>query len=224
MHQDISAIVGEESWGARMEDRPPGRWVLVRWARSESGLGFAALNWSSSPAAEGTPPSGSGCAPSPAARESWSRRLRCWGSPAWSLACQTSGGWRRSCQALWGPRWCPVSWRAPSGCWPTSCSSRFVPCLSSRWRHPPHPARPLRNDLGSSCDLVGGHGHLLHLISRIISKTLSKAQRTRGLRSAYQSNLMGHITSSNTNLDQTSSSKSRPSIHFKIHTKHHHLD
>ena len=55
-------------------------------------------------------------------------------------------------------------------------------------------------------------------------KTLPKAQRTRGLSSSFQSSLLGHITSSNTNLVQTSSSKSRPSIHFKIHTKHHHLD
>ena len=43
-------------------------------------------------------------------------------------------------------------------------------------------------------------------------KTLPKAQRTRGLSSSFQSDLLGHITSSNTNLDQTSSSKSRPSI------------
>ena len=55
-------------------------------------------------------------------------------------------------------------------------------------------------------------------------QTLPKAQRTRGLSSSFQSNLLGHITSSNTNLDQTSSSKSRPSICFKILTKHHHLD
>ena len=55
-------------------------------------------------------------------------------------------------------------------------------------------------------------------------KTLPKAQRTRGLSSSFQSNLFGHITSSNTNLNQTSSSKSRPSIYFKISTKHHHLD
>ena len=39
-----------------------------------------------------------------------------------------------------------------------------------------------------------------------IEKTLPKAQRTRGLSSSYESNLMGHITSSNTNLDQISSS------------------
>ena len=39
-----------------------------------------------------------------------------------------------------------------------------------------------------------------------VLKTLPKAQRTRGLSSSYQSNLMGHITSSNTNLDQISSS------------------
>ena len=38
------------------------------------------------------------------------------------------------------------------------------------------------------------------------NKTLPKAQRTRGLSSSYQSNLMGHITSSNTNLDQISAS------------------
>ena len=54
-------------------------------------------------------------------------------------------------------------------------------------------------------------------------KTLSKAQRTRGLSSAYQSNLMGHITSSNTNIDQISSSESQPSINFKISTKHQHF-
>ena len=35
-------------------------------------------------------------------------------------------------------------------------------------------------------------------------KTFPKAQWTRGLSSAYQSNLMGHITSSNTNLNQIS--------------------
>ena len=34
---------------------------------------------------------------------------------------------------------------------------------------------------------------------------------------------LGHITSSNTNLDQTSS-ESRPCINFKISTKHHHFD
>ena len=39
------------------------------------------------------------------------------------------------------------------------------------------------------------------------NKTLPKAQRTRGLTSTFQSNLLGHITSSNTNLDQTSSVK-----------------
>ena len=32
-------------------------------------------------------------------------------------------------------------------------------------------------------------------------KTLPKAQRTRGLGSSFQSNLLGHITSSNPNLD-----------------------
>ena len=55
-----------------------------------------------------------------------------------------------------------------------------------------------------------------------IIETLSKAQRTRGrgLSSSFQSNLLGHITSSNTNLDQTSASnldqaltsKSQPNI------------
>ena len=55
-------------------------------------------------------------------------------------------------------------------------------------------------------------------------KTLPKAQWTRGLSSSFQSNLLGHITRSNTNLDQTSSSKSQLSIYFKIPTKHHHLD
>ena len=34
---------------------------------------------------------------------------------------------------------------------------------------------------------------------------------------------LGHITSSNTNLNQTSS-ESRPCINFKISTKHHHFD
>ena len=47
-------------------------------------------------------------------------------------------------------------------------------------------------------------------------KTLPKAERTRGLSSSFQSNLLSHITSSNTNVDQTSSSKYRPSIYFKI--------
>ena len=51
-------------------------------------------------------------------------------------------------------------------------------------------------------------------------KTLPNAQWTRGLSSAYQSNLKGHITISNTNIDQISSSeldqaltsKSQPNI------------
>ena len=55
-------------------------------------------------------------------------------------------------------------------------------------------------------------------------ETLPKAQQTRGLSSSFESNLLGHITSSNANLDKTSSSKSRPSIYFKISTKHHYLD
>ena len=55
-------------------------------------------------------------------------------------------------------------------------------------------------------------------------ETLPKAQRTRGLSSSFQINLLGHITSSNTNLDQTSSSKSQPSNYFKISTKHHYLN
>ena len=38
---------------------------------------------------------------------------------------------------------------------------------------------------------------------RSIKWTLPKAQGTRGLSSSYESNLMGHITSSNTNLDQS---------------------
>ena len=46
----------------------------------------------------------------------------------------------------------------------------------------------------------------------LLSQTLPKAQRTRGLRS-------DHITSSNTNLDQISSLQSRPSIKIKISTK-----
>ena len=58
----------------------------------------------------------------------------------------------------------------------------------------------------------------------IFSKTLPKAQRTRGFSSAYQSNLSCHITSSNTNRDQISPSKYRPRINFKISTTHQHLD
>ena len=54
------------------------------------------------------------------------------------------------------------------------------------------------------------------------NKTLPKAQRTRGLSSAYQSNLMGHIK--HTNLDQISSSKSQPSTNIKISTEHQHLE
>ena len=37
-------------------------------------------------------------------------------------------------------------------------------------------------------------------------QTLPKAQWTRGLSSSFQSNLLSHITSTNTNLDQTSCS------------------
>ena len=56
-------------------------------------------------------------------------------------------------------------------------------------------------------------------------KTMPKIQQTQGLSLAYQSNLMGHITSSNTKLDQISSSESRPSTNFKISTKKgQHLD
>ena len=46
------------------------------------------------------------------------------------------------------------------------------------------------------------------------------AKRTLGLSSAYQSNFLGHTTSSYTNLDQISSEESRPSINFKISNKH----
>ena len=42
--------------------------------------------------------------------------------------------------------------------------------------------------------------------SEVNLETLPKAQRTQGLSSSSQSNLMGYITSSNTNLDQISSS------------------
>ena len=50
-----------------------------------------------------------------------------------------------------------------------------------------------------------------------MKQTLPKAQRTRGLSSAYQSNFF--ITSSYTNLDQTSS-ESRPSTNLKVSTKY----
>ena len=50
-------------------------------------------------------------------------------------------------------------------------------------------------------------------------KTMPKIQRTRRLSSAYQINLMGHITASNSKLYQISSSESRPSTYFKISTK-----
>ena len=49
-------------------------------------------------------------------------------------------------------------------------------------------------------------------------KTLPKAQWTRGLSSAYQSNLMGHITSSNSNLDQTFTSCGHNFFSRKIST------
>ena len=48
-----------------------------------------------------------------------------------------------------------------------------------------------------------------------LMETLPKAQRTRGLSSSFQSNLLGHITSSNTNVDHTSSSESQLSINKK---------
>ena len=57
-----------------------------------------------------------------------------------------------------------------------------------------------------------------------LKKTLPKAQRTRGLSSAYQSNLFRSYHKLNTNLDQISSPESRPSINFKISTKHQHFD
>ena len=68
---------------------------------------------------------------------------------------------------------------------------------------------------------------ILGYVGVIVEKeeTLQKAQRTRELSSAYQSNLsLGHITSSNTYLDQISSSESQPSTNFKISTKHQHFD
>ena len=55
----------------------------------------------------------------------------------------------------------------------------------------------------------------LNLLSNI-----AYAQRARGLSSAYQSNLVGHITGSNKNLDQISSSEFRLRINFL--TKHQH--
>ena len=45
-----------------------------------------------------------------------------------------------------------------------------------------------------------------------IMQTLPKAQRTRGLRSAYQRNFLGHIASSYTNLNQLN-------LNFRILTK-----
>ena len=50
------------------------------------------------------------------------------------------------------------------------------------------------------------------IVTPATKETLPKAQRTRGLSSSFQSNLLGHITSSNTNLDQISSSD-RPTKH-----------
>ena len=54
-----------------------------------------------------------------------------------------------------------------------------------------------------------------------VNKTLPKAQRTRGLSSAYQSNKFLHKSWSNSkiqNLNQTSAF--RPNFNFKILTKH----
>ena len=70
-------------------------------------------------------------------------------------------------------------------------------------------------------------------LAMFICKTFPKEQRTRGLSSYFKINLLGQITSSNTNLDQTSTSnldqvftsKSQPNItistklKFKILTK-----
>ena len=42
--------------------------------------------------------------------------------------------------------------------------------------------------------------HQLQFRFLAVRQTLPKAQRTRGLSSSFQSNLLGHITSSNTNL------------------------
>ena len=60
-------------------------------------------------------------------------------------------------------------------------------------------------------------------------ETMPKAQRTRGLSSANQNNLIGHITSSNTNLisivfhlqnlDKALTSKSQPNISISTKLK-----
>ena len=60
-------------------------------------------------------------------------------------------------------------------------------------------------------------------------KTLPKAQRTRGLSSFFQSNLFGHITSSNTNLplqnlEQAFTSKSQPNITISTKLKIQNID
>ena len=61
-----------------------------------------------------------------------------------------------------------------------------------------------------------GHCNLILSQGLDILKTLPKAKRIRGLSSAYQSNFLGHITSSYKfhlqNLDQGSTSKSQPNI------------
>ena len=59
---------------------------------------------------------------------------------------------------------------------------------------------------------------ILRKYCKWLYETLPNAQRTRESISTYQSNLMGHITSSNTNLDQIWTSESRLRINFS--TKH----
>ena len=70
------------------------------------------------------------------------------------------------------------------------------------------------------CFIVSHH----NLLWRLLIWTLPKEQRTRGLSVLTKITSSGHIRSCYTNLDQISSLESRPSINFKISTKHQHLD
>ena len=63
------------------------------------------------------------------------------------------------------------------------------------------------------------HGYHLEQLGGTFGETLGGFQKH--CQTQNRTNPLGDIISSHTNLDQISSSESRPSINFKISTKHH---
>ena len=122
---------------------------------------------------------------------------------------------------FWQPRyWCFVqiqfalSWprHIHLSCWLCLCMcARLCLCLLIGPTMSPY-----------TSDQLSDRSHVYDSSDPPWNQTLPKAQRTQGLSSAYQSNYF-HITSSYTNLDQ-SSSESQPSTNFKVSTKYQHFD